>query len=266
MVNTTQIIYPPHNPGEFYQLAWSPDSNKIAAASTRGGTAFQIIHISDEQGMSPQEFPYNCQAGSVEGISWSSQSDSLAIWDYGNGRYAEASVCLISPDGQNNYLTSGPDGITLFWPDDDTKLHVIIRGIETKLLSFDKTGQLLEQFDTHNLGKDIQISPDEQWLSGLSGNQFLLLNLAQSKLLTHSIDIPGELLPPAKSPNILNSFHSWTADSNGLVFMAGENRTPNGVGIHHYGALYLLDIQSGEITKLTDEHWIKSYSVASVSN
>ena len=50
---------------------------------------------------------------------------------------------------------------------------------------------------------------------------------------------------------------AWSSDNKNIILFAGKTYTPNGVGIQPYGAVYKLNIQTGETTIFSGDHNIE---------
>jgi hypothetical protein len=152
-------------------------------------------------------------------------------------------------------------GAVNFDPDDPTL------DTDPRWLYFDRAGQLVERLDlpVKDIGWYLEVSPDGQWVSSIIDDYVQSVNLAETQMLTQTINISGKLLFLA-TPTSSNTVFSWAADNRNLVFMTGEYHTPDGLGLRRYGALYAFDTQSGRLTQLTDKHWIKSYAVSPLSD
>jgi Tol biopolymer transport system component len=258
--------------GASNRLVWSPDGQWLAFTKT-SWDGLNVINVTDDTVL-PIDYSKFCHGSGVVSISWSSWSDRLALLDYGNGRYSHGRACVVTLDGYGSSLTT-PSGASSkpFWGFDG-ELYVGEVNFNPddpnldknpRLLRYDKNGQLVKQLDfVKDFGTNLEISPDGRWLSSFVDGQIQLVNLAENRVLTQSLNISGELAELATLKD-LNARYSWAADSQNLVFMIREN-SQDGIIYPNYGTMYIFDIQSGELRRITNNHLVRFYEISPIRN
>jgi len=256
----------------FTEPVWSPDEQWIAFFRY-DLYQLQVVHVSDAMVAS---LPF-CGGfgGGIEALSWSPLGDRLALWFYGNGRYAHGSVCVSTLDGQETALDVGGDSTNPVWGTDGQSLYVLATNfnpndpdldLDPRLLRFTADGQYSERLAPLKSAGSLSLSPNGVWLSILFGADnnptFQIVSCDGTEVIMQKIRAPGAVLY-AQTPHHV---YSWDPDSHHLVFLAGQYNTPDTIGVRQYGAIYALDFRTGELTRLTNDHWIKEYSVSPASD
>lgn len=259
-------------PERFTSLAWSPDGQRLAFV--KGFHSIEVIEVAQREAK-VLPLTWDC-LGSIMALTWSPQSDRLAFWAYGNGRYAHGTACVttltstvaldVKGHSTNPVWDVRGEGLyiiaTNFDPDDPNL------SLDPRLLYFDRSGRFVKRLASMNYGsrsefQTLSLSPDGRWLAHLNleypHSIIEFVNVGDYQQLTRVVDTPGKHLYIFVAP------YEWAPDSAQVLLMTGEDHTPDpGTGIlyHGYGALYALNLYTGAWTPLTRADWIKQYTTA----
>ncbi len=258
-----------HNILHAGELAWSRDGQRLAFADSV--VTLAVLDLRSDTVTQIDEQP-NC-GGTVEQLTWLSDGRSLASWRYGNGRYGRGWVCVYDTARQQPLLIDVQGHSTNFaWDPESRALYLIAvnfypdssetpaRDLDTRLLKFSEADGRLTRLASLNENpvagtrKSIDISPDEKWLSMLFTQQdrnheigiFEIRSLDGTKISRWPVDM-----------EIADNIYAWAGDSRHLLFASGT--------LHQsvvFGAIYALDIDTGNLTRLTGNHWIKHWAAA----
>jgi dipeptidyl aminopeptidase/acylaminoacyl peptidase len=252
------------------KLTWAPDGEWLAF--TYGPYQIGAIHVSvgtiATLGTSPI-----CD-GSVESLEWSPDGSWLAHWRYGNGRYAHGSACISNVGGEDIHVDASGHSTNPVWEQDGRSVYVLATNfnpddpnldLDPRLLRFEIRERHLVRLASLKYGhlgavETLAISPDGQWLSSLIGqrNEFIfqIVSLDGTTLIERPLELTIAYAPPFP-------VYAWSADSQHLVFVIDQRAGGQPFG---YGSLYALDIYTGELTKLTEQHWIKAWAISPSSD
>ncbi len=244
-------------------LSWSPDDQSIALV--KDGIDLTVINIITKQ----KNKLVGCAAGLISDISWFPQSNGLVVVSMSNGRYALAMSCTITLEGKSKpLLENSQDYMSVWvynpvWIDNETLYTVAYTRNpdepelerNPRILQFDKNGQFSKVVSPIlENGESLTLSPDGEWAIDLWSDSYVsLVNLIETKVSTYTIEFPDR--------NLQDSYFSYrfASDNQHLILMVGK-RSP------HYGALYILNFQTGELVQLTQDKPIVSYEVSPILN
>jgi len=254
----------------YNKLVWSPDGKWIAFTPF-GWYGLKIIDATDGSILS-LESPF-CTGGTITSIVWSPQSDRLAVLNYGNGRYAHGSSCILTLNGESFTLKVNGDSSKPYWDLAGTGIYVSAVNFnpdetnleqDPRLLYFDNRGQFIKRLDfVGEIGVEPQLSPNSQWYSGLIDGGVQLVDLTEEQVTKQKLSGAKNIVRLA-TLNDLNSYYTWADDNHNMVLMIGDYFTPDGISVRPYGRMYALNIQTGVLTPVTNEHWVKFYEISPV--
>lgn len=255
------------------QLKWTPDGQWLLFGRGNYGDCcgLKALHISDGAIASLDE---STCSGSINSLEWSTTGKWLAIWEYGNGRYAHGWTCLSSLTGEHIYLDVQGHSSNPVWSLDGRSIYVVAMtfnpddphlDLDPRLMRFDLDDRRLVRLTSLKsrfpaFQSVLAMSPDGQTLSNFVVKQ-------EREAIFQIISTNGTILhEPQVNMQIFQIEYSWpvyawTADSQHLVFAAGEYSTPDGSSVQTYGSLFSLDIRTGKLIQLTDLHWIKAWTI-----
>lgn len=258
-------------PERFTTLAWSPDGQQLAFVK-----GFHLIEVIEVTPLEAKVLALDGDClGSIMMLTWSPQSDRLAFWAFGNGRYAHGTACVTTLTATPVALDVQGHSTNPVWDARGEGLYVVATNfdpdnpnliLDPRLLYFDRSGRLVKRLASMNYGgsgefKTLSLSPDGRWLANLNfGDPHSVIefvNVGDYQKLTRVVDTPGKHLYIFVAP------YEWAPDSAHVLLMTGEDYTPDtGTGIRYngYGALYALNLYTGAWKPLTRAHWIKQYT------
>ncbi len=251
------------------QLQWTPDGQWLLFGRGNCGDCggLKALHLSD--GIIANLDESTC-SGLINSMEWSATGKWLALSEYGNGHYAHGWACLSSFSGEHLYLDVQGDSGNPVWSQDGRSVYIVATNfnpddphleLEPRLMRFD--------LDNRRLVKLASLKnrlPASQGVLAMSPNGQLLANFVveQERVTIFQIlSTDGRILhePTVNMQAFSRPVYAWTADNQHLVFATGEYNTPDGSSMQTYGALYSLDIGTGELSQLTDMHWIKVWAI-----
>ncbi len=257
-----------------WELTWSPDSQWLIYGHDRAG--LQAIHLPDSTVRTLDISHYD--GGGIGSLSWSPDGKWLAIWEFGNGRFAHGWICLGGLTDTSLYLDVKGHSSNPVWSPDGQSVYVLAANfdpgnphldLDPRLVKFDlNEKRFVRLIPLKYAGPDSQktlaISPDSLKLSNYVAEQegesvFQIVSLGSMSVSDQRVNmnVIGGVL--CCSPG-----YAWSPDNQHLIFVAGKYETPDGTSVQTYGSLYSLDITTGQVIQLSKPQWIKAWAVSSL--
>lgn len=250
-------------------LTWSPDGQHLAFKNSCCQVG--VVRILDKTFIPTNNF--FCGA-STDSVDWSPDGKWIAYRSYSSGRYGRGDVCVVDLQDKNLPINTGGHTTNPAWKPDGGSVYVVAVNSnpdnpnlnpDPRLMRFDiNTRQLvrLASVKYGHLGgvNTLAISPNGQWISSLIGQRtdhFIYQAISLDGTIIGDWPLDLEILYAPPFP-----VYAWSADSQHLVFVAGQRHTPDGVGIRPYGSLLSLNIDTGKLARLTGQHWIKAWAIS----
>ena len=245
-------------------LEWSPDARYIVLAHD-----FWLGVIETATGKM-ETIALAC-SGMMESLVWSPNNEWIAYTATGNGRYGHRSTCVSGLNQIALYIDVSGTSSNAVWDSTGNYLYVAAQNFnpdnppltpDARLLRFDVRTQELERVLSLNepimpFGSLVSVSPDGRELALLTGTRpnpriLTIMDLNSNSTISYTVDA-----------RILSDYY-WSADSQEVIFFAGDTHTPNGIGIRFYGAFYALDICTGQTAVFSGSHWVKGWTISPV--